>query len=108
MLCRGPYARPRREQNPYENPRDIPTLPSPSNDRYPWTINSITYTPSYTPQYTHSLLYMVELPQHEVHIDEDDGEAQDEVIDVSPDCPGGNVTKAVGNIDLGFKKKNHH
>ena len=48
---------------------------------------------------------MVELPQHEVHIDEDDGEAQDEVIDVSPDCPGGNVTKAVGNIDLGFKKK---
>ena len=48
---------------------------------------------------------MVELPQHEVHIDEDDGEAQDEVIDISPDCPRGNVTKAVGNIDLGFKKK---
>ena len=51
---------------------------------------------------------MVELPQHEVHIDEDDGEAQDEVIDISPDCPRGNVTKAVGNIDLAFDKKNHH
>ena len=39
MLWRGPYARPIKEQNPYENPMDIPTLARPSRDKYPWYLN---------------------------------------------------------------------
>ena len=52
---------------------------------------------------THSLLHMIELSKHEVYIDEDNGEAQDEVLDITPDSTGSNISKTVGNIHLKFK-----
>ena len=35
---------------------------------------------------SYPLLNMIEFSEHEVDIDEDNGEAQDEVIGVSPNC----------------------
>ena len=46
------------------------------------------------------LLDMIEFSEHEVDIDEDNWEAQDEVIGVSPNGPWCNLAKTVGNIDL--------
>ena len=46
------------------------------------------------------LFHHIELSQHEVDIDEDDGESKDEVADISPDGAGGDVPEAVGNVDL--------
>ena len=48
----------------------------------------------------HPLFHHIELAQHEVDIDEDDGEAKDEVADVAPDGAGGDVSEAVGNVHL--------
>ena len=48
----------------------------------------------------HPLFHHIELAQHEVDIDEDDGEAKDEVADIAPDGAGGDVSEAVGNVHL--------
>ena len=48
----------------------------------------------------HPLFHHIELAQHEVDVDEDDGEAKDEVADVAPDGAGGDVSEAVGNVHL--------
>ena len=46
------------------------------------------------------LFHHVELSKHEVDIDEDNREAEDEVADVAPDGAGGDVSEAVGNVHL--------
>ena len=46
------------------------------------------------------MFHHVELSQHNIDVDEDDGEAEDEVTDVAPDGARGNVTETVGNVHL--------
>ena len=40
---------------------------------------------------------MIELSQHDVHIDEHNGEPDGEVGGVAPDCARGNFTKTIGH-----------
>ena len=61
------------------------------------------------------MLHNIELAKHDIHIEEDNREAEDEVADVPPDGAGGNVAETVRHIhlnlqalrwDLSWAKKN--
>ena len=82
---------------------DIATLDRPSSDRYPWKKRDLIDDPIVVCTETslsYPLLDMIEFSEHKVDIDEDNGEAKDQVGDISPDGAGGNVPKAVGHVHL--------